>query len=613
MMYSLTTVRMIGALQYAAIKAEKNLKSASTILHKADANKTNRNGTVSIACRNLKAFLRYLRDWLKNIISRLHEQYTKWFDCHDHTSGKILGEIHDDEDKQKDDLSTTETSTVSNSDAKPVTTPEVHEDSVPIAIVLFDADVAMQDTTVGQHQTDDVPIGATDNVNAEPHDDEEAAAGQTLTAAESAMAEWAVDFQTPLQPEPFTVEPEDEPRLEDLSARAIETDSSLASELDSDTDSSASSDTITQSEYYAATVNKTPEAVATAPACLSKEANDVQVEPATSLPVFDAGILPATVLDTSSISLKDFEKLLAATPPTDPKTNEYEQEVDQAAKDVDPPQAVDPSPDVDPSTDVDPIEDADPSKDVDRSYEVHNPLQAVDPPQGVDPAQTVTAEIKSSVPTDAQPTKPAATTVLDNIPVNTPNAPMGRKEALTSGTTAPTTALGSNDFPTAEKANDHPEPLPQQDTNSTPPSPKSSPKVQPGPIFGTGQIISSFEPQVPHQTPTTPPQSKTRVVTPESLWSSKPIPRGAPCPCGSKHKYKKCCGKLPKSAESNGSISSHSRSTSNGTTVTDLTIPECDEGRNDGSKPAAGAEGSYFDVIFGNHNRFADHVMVLGA
>jgi hypothetical protein len=608
MMYSLTAVRMIGALQYAAIKAEKNLKSASTILHKADANKTNRNGTVSIACHNLKAFLRYLRDWLKNIISRLHQQYTKWFDCHDHTSGKILGEIHDDEDKQEDDLSTTETSTVSNSDAKPVTTPEVHEDSIPVATVLFDADVAMQEAIVGQHQTDDVPIGAADNVNAEPHGEEEAAADQALTASETAMAEWAVDLQTPLQPEPFKVEPEDEPRLEDLSAQAIETDSSLASELDSDTDSSASSDIITQSEYNAATVNKTPEAVATAPACLSKEANDVQVEPATSSPVFDAGILPATVLDTSSISLKDFEKMLAATPPTDPKTNEYEQEVDQAAKDVDPPQAVDPSSQI-----VDPSTDVDPSPDVDRSHEVLNPLQAVDPPQGVDPAKTVTAEIKSSVPTDPQPTKPAATTIAEKIPVNTPNAPMSRKEALTSGTAAPITALGSSDFPTAEKAKNHPEPLPQKATNSTPPSPKSSPKVQPGPIFGTGQIISSFEPQVPHQTPTTPPQSKTRVVTPESLWSSKPIPRGAPCPCGSKHKYKKCCGKLPKSAESNGSISSHSRSTSNGTTATDITIPECEEGSNDGSKPAAGTEGSYFDVIFGNHNRFADHVMVLGA
>ncbi len=495
MMYSLTAVRMIGALQYAAIKAEKNLKSASTILHKADANKTNRNSTISIACHNLKAFLRYLRDWLKNITSRLHQQYMKWFDCHDHAPGKILGEISDDQDKQEDDLSATKTPMVSNSDAKPVTTPEVHEDSVPVAIVLFDADVAMQEAIVGQHQTDDVPIGATDNVNAEPHDDEEAAAGQTLTAAESAMAEWAVDFQTPLQPEPFKVEPEDEPRFEDLSAQAIETDSSLASDLDSDTDSSASSDTITQSEYNAATVNKTPEDVATAPACLSKEANDVQVEPATSLPVFDAGILPATVLDTSSISLKDFEKMLAATPPTGPKTNEYEQEVGQAAKDVNPPQAVDPSPDVDPSlvadpspdvdpplvvdpssqivdpsTDVDPIEDADPSKDVDRSHEVLNPLQAVDPPQGVDPPKPVTAEIKSSVPTDPQPTKPAATTVLDNIPVNTPNAPMGRKEALTSDTAAPTTALGSNNFPTAEKANNHHEPLPQQPTNSTPSS-----------------------------------------------------------------------------------------------------------------------------------------------
>jgi hypothetical protein len=36
---------------------------------------------------------------------------------------------------------------------------------------------------------------------------------------------------------------------------------------------------------------------------------------------------------------------------------------------------------------------------------------------------------------------------------------------------------------------------------------------------------------------TTPPES-----TPTKRTQSAPIPRGAPCPCGSGQKYKRCCG-----------------------------------------------------------------------
>jgi len=205
-----------------------------------------------------------------------------------------------------------------------------------------------------------------------------------------------------------------------------------------------------------------------------------------------------------------------------------------------------------------------------------------------------------------------------------------RTEALSNGIKPVEAALQSRDFAAAVLANDRLEEVLLRQNAEAQVITQTPVKLRAESPLGTAAKSIPFEkpkPDTPSQVTTTIPSSRKNQDTapPSNQSNTKPPARGRPCPCGSRHKYKKCCGKSQDSPSTeSGSASSHSRSTSDTTTKTGITTPASVEGTTVDvsqelekefawSTSASDADKVtvplFFNVIFPNHNRFAEGAM----